>query len=56
MILKKLYNYLCALYYRRLYVKLIFAFLKHEYSSAGAYEYADDCFYHITGHKYIEFL
>ena len=54
--MKKLFNYFRKLYYRRLYIKLVFAFLKYEYSSACAYEYADDCFYYITGHKYTEFL
>ena len=54
--IKKLFNYLRKLYYRRLYIKLVFTFLKYEYSSVNAYEYADDCFYYITGHKYTEFL
>ena len=54
--INKLFNYFRKLYYHRLYIKLVFTYLKYEYSSACAYEYADDCFYYMTGHKYTEFL
>ena len=56
MMIKSIYNYFRKIYYRRLYIKLVFAFLKYEYSSAAAYSYANDNFYFITGHEYKEFL
>lgn len=54
--IKKLFNYIRKLYYRRLYKKLVFAYLKHKKSTnINVAEYADITFHSITGYYYDDF-
>ena len=42
--------------YRRLYTRLVFAYLKHKETSTSACHYAGDAFKAITGHYYPDCL
>lgn len=50
--MKKTLKYIRFWYYRRLYTRLIFAYLRHESTCCGAYNYAAETFKAITGRWY----
>lgn len=52
--MKKTLKYIQNWHYRRLYTRLVFAYLKHESTSCGAYNYAEEAFKKITGRWYSE--
>lgn len=52
--MKNTLKYIRFWYYRRLYTRLVFAYLRHESTSCGAYNYAEDAFTAITGRSYSE--
>lgn len=52
--MKKILKHIRIWYYRRLYTRLVFAYLKHESTICGAYNYAEDAFKAITGRWYSE--
>lgn len=52
--MKNLLKHILSWHYRRLYTRLVFAYLKHESTSCGAYNYAEDAFKAITGRLYSE--
>lgn len=54
--IKKIINYFRKLYYRRLFRRLVFAYLKHESTSVNAAQYADDTLCIITGRYYEDFM
>lgn len=54
--MKKTLKYIRFWYYRRLYTQLVFAYLKHESTCCGAYNYAEEAFKKITGRWYSDYL
>lgn len=52
--MKKILKHIRFWYYRRLYTRLVFAYLRHESTCCGAYNYAEDAFTAITGRSYSE--
>lgn len=52
--MKKTLKYIRFWYYRRLYTRLVFAYLRHESTCCGAYNYAAETFKAITGRWYSE--
>lgn len=50
--MKRLFTLIRDWRYRRLYKRLVFAYLKHESTSICAYSYADSTFLAITGYHY----
>lgn len=50
--MKKILKNIRIWYYRRLYTKLVFAYLEHESTSICACNYAEFAFSEITGHSY----
>ena len=53
--MKKIIKLYRRWYYRKLYTRLVFAYLKHESTSNVAYSYAEDAFLAITGRLYSDF-
>ena len=53
--MKKIIRLYRRWYYRKLYTRLFFAYLKHESTSNVAYNYAEDAFLAITGRLYSDF-
>ena len=54
--MKKTLKYIRFWYYRRLYTQLVFAYLKHESTCCGAYNWAETAFQAITGRSYSDYL
>lgn len=53
--MKNLLKHIRSWHYRRLYTRLVFAYLKHESTSCGAHTYAAETFKAITGRWYSGF-
>ena len=56
MLFKKILKIYHSWYYRRLYTKLVFAYIKHESTSCGACNLAETAFIQITGRSYSDYL
>lgn len=54
--MKKIFKLYHSWYYRRLYTQLVFAYLKHESTCCGAYNWAETVFQAITGRSYSDYL